>query len=400
MAEKSNNDAAVVIVGAGPVGLVAALTLARGNVPVTVLEAGDRPNPASRASTIHATTLEILDALGIAWNVIRRGNIVRTIQYRSRKQGHIATFEFDILRGITPFPFRLQVDQENITQSLLDALSTYPNAQILFNTPAEQVTTTDTSATVRATDGRTFTGSFVLGCDGSHSVVRKSADIPFPGATYPTRYFTAFTTCDVLGAMPELSEVTYIFDRAEGVSVIDLPDHTRVAFHVDASFNPDPDSLHDVAVAKLRNFIPALPDDCPLQDVLNYAIHRRTATRFRAGRIILAGDAAHLNSPTGGMGMNSGIHDAYLAGIILTSVVHGEISDTALDGYAERRRSVAEAYVQARAEKNLAAVEGDEEDNPRYIQGLRNAMSDRRSQIRFLLRSSMFDSAPRVTPEW
>lgn len=389
----------VVVVGAGPVGLTVALVLGLKGATVTVLEASAKPNPASRASTVHASTLELLNELDVAWPVIRHGSVVTRLQYRSRKKGLIAEFDFDLLKDYTRFPIRLQTDQRAITGIVRSRIEALDNVRIRFNAPAHGLRQDGSGVEVAYRTGgagETVRGRYAVAADGAHSAMRESLGVAFTGVRYESRYLVGFTTYNVLDAMPELAPVTYISDDDEALSVIALPDHTRLAFHLQNQ-GGEPGRAAATIQERLARFLPAAPGEYPVTDVLEYSIHRRTAERFRVGRVLLAGDAAHLNSPSGGMGMNSGIHDAYALGKTLASVLSGEIGPEALDGYASSRRAVAVAYVQQRAEKNLMAVEekGDAELDG-WGTRLRRIADDPALSREYLLRASMFDSAPRV----
>lgn len=386
----------VVVVGAGPVGLVTALVLGRRGVQVSVLEACETSNPASRASTVHASTLELLDELDVAWEAVRQGNVIQHMQYRSRKDGPIADFDFNLIKDYTPFPMRLQIDQRNITATLRNRLEQLDNVEVRYNARAADVYQDDDGVDV-AYEGRdgtaTVRGQYVVAADGAHSAVRRSVGIDYVGSRYSSRYLSAFTTYSVLDAMPDLAPVTYISDAEEALSVIVLPDHTRVAFHLRGD---EPGGAVEVQ-RRMHRFLPDIEGDYPLKDLLEFTISRRTAATFRGGRVLLAGDSAHLNSPTGGMGMNSGVHDAYLLGKTLSSVLTGEVAAEALDGYAAARRAVAVAYVQKRAERNLMAVQQrDDPDVHGWADRMRGIAADPAASREFLLKASMFDTAPRV----
>lgn len=394
----------VVVVGAGPVGLIAAAVLGRKGATVTVLEACETSNPASRASTVHGSTLELMHELDLAWDVIAKGAVVTRMQYRSRKKGFIAEFDFGLIKDHTRFPVRLQTDQREITSIIRSRLESMPNVRIVFNARAHTVTQDGDGVEVAYrcldTDG-CVRARYAIAADGAHSAMRESLGVGFRGMQYESRYLVGFTTYNVLDAMPELAPVTYISDDSEALSVIVLPDHTRLAFHLQRNDSGEVEEAAKKIQKCLERFLPAVDGQYPVTNVLEYSIHRRIADRFRVDRVLLAGDAAHLNSPTGGMGMNSGIHDAYLLGKTLAAVLAGEIGHEALDGYAAARRAVAMAYVQQRAEKNLMAVEEKADtdthaDNGGWAARLRRIADDPVLSREYLLKASMFDSAPRV----
>jgi 3-(3-hydroxy-phenyl)propionate hydroxylase len=148
----------------------------------------------------------------------------------------------------------------------------------------------------------------------------------------------------------------------------------------------------------MRGFLPAQDEDYPVLDALSYRIHRRTAKTLRVGRIFLAGDAGHLNSPSGGMGMNSGIHDAYLLSQTLVGVMAGRIGDIALDAYSDVRRAAAIGFVQHQSDDNVRnsrAVGTNEQ--ARRADRLRQAAATPEGRRDYLLHAAMFDSVPRIT---
>jgi 3-(3-hydroxy-phenyl)propionate hydroxylase len=395
------DETSVVIAGGGPVGMTTALVLAMKGVEVVVLEAGDDLQIDSRASTVHASTLELLDELGVAWDVILAGLIIPVVQYRDRKYGLIAEFHMDVMSDYTKFPIRQQTDQSLITRILAKKVATLDVATIKFghrvtgmeNRDGYVVTTSETA------DGPVqIRSEYGIGCDGSHSAVRKSVDIDFPGDRYGHRLLKVLTPYDVLSVMPELATVTYILDDQEAFGVICLPDHTRVTFQIHGDETEEELMEPEAVQQRLRRALPEPPSgEFPIGNVLMYSIHKRLADRFRVGNVFLAGDAAHVNHGAGGMGMNSGIHDGYALGKALATVMQGDAGDEILDGYAASRRSVAAGYIHSRSHRNAREREaGGQAERETRDKRLQRAASTPALMRDFLLQASMFDSAPRV----
>ena len=311
----------ILIAGAGPVGLTLAALLGQQGLEVTVLEAGRGLNELSQASTFHASTLEILDEIGLAWPLIDTGKLSQRLQYRDRQEGFVAEFDFRLLRGRTRFPIRLQTNQTELTRLLADhLLRSCPSVQVRFGVEVLGAREEGDEAilSTSGTDGpMELAGRLVVGADGAHSAVRRSLGIAFEGSTYLTRHLMITTSYDVLANMPELAPVTYVFDGEESIGVLILRDVSRVVFIV-AGETSDEEILEPEALqARLRSFLPPHPGDYPILSARIARLHQRVARRYVDGRIALAGDAAHLNHPLGGMGLNAGIHDAYaLAGAI------------------------------------------------------------------------------------
>src|SRR5262245_6831097 len=167
-----------------------ALTLSSAGLPVTVLEAGENLSTESRASTFHPPTLEMLDRLGVAEELIDRGLIARTYQIRDRREGVVAELDFSVLAEDTAFPFRLQCEQWHLTDILLRRLRADDNVRVLFGSPVSGVHETDRTVTVKVGGERPreIATSWLVGADGAHSEVRRSLGLSFEGITYPERY--------------------------------------------------------------------------------------------------------------------------------------------------------------------------------------------------------------------
>jgi 3-(3-hydroxy-phenyl)propionate hydroxylase len=391
----------VLIVGAGPVGLSLALALARRGIPARVFEAQPALSQEARASTLHPPTLEMLAEWGVADAVIARGLRVNALQYWERATRElIAHFDYALIAGDTAFPFRLQCPQSTLTRVLLPAIQATGCAQVHFNHRVVRFRDEGdgVAVTVETPDGeRIFRGAYLCGADGAHSLVRRQLGLRFDGMTYADRFLLVTTHYDLRRVFPGLGPVAYIFDPHEWVIVMHQRDGVRVIFRVGDDEDPEATLAESSIRARLRRLFDPLPaDDVPIEGAVIYSVHRRIAEAFRVGRVLLLGDAAHINNPTGGMGMNSGIHDAHALADRLSRVLRGQ-PDALLREYAEQRREAALRLVQMRSDQNArdlsAADEGARAERNRRLR--QAAANPDRARI-FLLRASMLDA--RIPP--
>ncbi|OPC79671.1 FAD-binding monooxygenase [Embleya scabrispora] len=341
------------IVGAGPVGLTAALALARRGIPVTVLEAGPTLSAQSRASTFHPPTLEMLADLGVADALHERGLRAPVFQYRDRTEGMVANLDLGLLADDTPYPYRLQCEQSKLTPLLLDALGRLPGTDMRFDHRVTGVTPVPGGVHVHLADGARVSADWLIAADGAHSAVRHSLRLPFEGRTYPERFLVVSVDEDLTAALPDLACVTYVMDPVEWLVLLRTPDHWRVLVPLPGTTDhprgrPDPDAAW---VRERLRGVADLGREWRVVDTGVYPVHQRVASRFRADRVLFAGDAAHVNNPLGGLGMNSGIHDAIALTSALTRLLDGE-PETVLDRAAERRRIIATRFVGESAHRN------------------------------------------------
>ena len=216
----------VLIAGAGPVGLVAAANLARHGVPVTVFEAGPELSTESRASTFHPPTLDMLSDLDVVKPLIAQGLIAPKFQYRNRREGLIAQFDFDNIADITRHPFRLQCEQSKLTRIICEKLSGEPNFDVVFSSPVRDVTQTPDDVTVtveRNSKSETQSYRWLIGADGARSDVRRSLGIEFEGFTWPERYLVVSTPFDFFAVIPDLVSVSYTIDPVRWYSYCRSP---------------------------------------------------------------------------------------------------------------------------------------------------------------------------------
>ncbi|MEV6162059.1 NAD(P)/FAD-dependent oxidoreductase [Streptomyces sp. NPDC052052] len=386
--------APVLVAGAGPVGLSAALVLARAGVPVTVLEAGAELAAESRASTFHPPTLEMLDGLGVVEQLLSRGLIARTFQYRDRRTGPVAELDLAVLGDDTPYPYRVQCEQSKLTPLLARALAELPGTEVRFGCRVAEVRQDEASVTAVLDDGRTVRGSHLVAADGAHSAVRRSLGVGFDGMTYPERFLVASLDEDLTDELPDLAPIAYVMDPDEWLVLLRTPDHWRILL-------PTPEGTSDESeLARLEQRLAQLRADMGadrhwrVAHASLYRVHQRVAAGFRQGRVLLCGDAAHVNNPLGGMGMNSGIHDAVLLGAALAALVNGEPgANAALDAAAEDRRACALTYVGAQTHRNWERLRvRDPEARASLLAELRATAADPTRARSALLRSSMIAS--------
>lgn len=382
----------VLVAGAGPVGMTAALLMARGGVQVTVLEAGESLAGESRASTFHPPSLEMLDDLGVLEPVMERGLVSTGFQYRDRRTGPIADLDLGVLSEDTRFPFRVQLEQSKLTPIVLEILQGMDNVTVHFGQRVVQAETDGTTATVTTEVGDTFTADWVLGADGANSQVRQTAGFTFEGMTYPERFLVASTTEDLESILPGISAVNYVFDPTEWLVLLRTPEHWRVLFPTDPE-TPDEVESDPARVQERMRGVADLGRDWDVLHTTLYRVHQRVADTFRKGRLLLMGDAAHINNPLGGMGMNSGLHDAYVETKALLALIQGEGTLDELDEACEARRQVALSYVKTITHDNWEKLRQDDPEAIKaYHDELRELAADRERMRKHLLNTSMINS--------
>ena len=382
----------VVVAGAGPVGMTAALLMARGGVQVTVLEAGESLAGESRATTFHPPSQEMLDELRVLEPLMERGIVSTGFQYRDRRTGPIADLDLGVLAEDTRFPFRVQVEQSKLTPVILEVLEGLDNVTVHFGQRVVHAETDGASATVRTEAGQTFTADWVLGADGANSQVRQTAGFTFDGMTYPERFLVASTTEDLEEILPGISAVNYVFDPTEWLVLLRTPEHWRILFPTDPD-TPDEVESDPARVQERLRGVAALGRDWQVLHTTLYRVHPRVAASFRKGRLLLMGDAAHINNPLGGMGMNSGIHDAYVETKALLALIQGQGTGEQLDAACEARRQVALSYVKTITHDNWEKLRQDDPDAIRaYHDELRELAADRERMRKHLLNTSMINS--------
>ena len=350
----------VIVVGAGPVGLTCAALLARAGIPVLLLEATAERARDLRASTWHPPTLDMIEALGLSGPLIARGLITPTWQVRMHPSGERAVFDLGVLAGETRHPFRLQCEQQVYCELLEERLPGFGSGCTLQRgITVTGLRQSDTGVVVEAreADGATveLQARWLIGADGARSTIREAVGLHLEGSTYPETTILATTQFPFEQHLEGLSNVNYCWSPHGTFSLLRLPNLWRVSLYADADESVEQALTRASIEVKLQRIVPT----GRLYDVLEarpYRIHRRIAPTYRAGRVLLAGDAAHLNSPSGGMGMNGGLHDAFNLCDKLVRVWHGA-DDALLDRYVRQRRPVAQEQIIAQAHQNRTRMQ-------------------------------------------
>ena len=385
----------VLIVGAGPVGLVAAACLAENDIPVTLIERSDDLPKDLRASTFHPPTLDMLDRFGISEKLIARGLVCPNWQFRDRSEGVIADFDLGMLKGETNHPYRLQCEQWKLSEHLREHLDTLDCVQIIYDATGESVAQDENGVrlTIKRSDGSTETlsGRYLIAADGAHSNIRRSLDIEFEGLTIPEIFLSMSTAFRFDEAIPDLAPIAYLTDPSEWAVLLRTPSLWRVLLPTDPSMSEAEIKAPEMMEKRLQKLC---PKDGPYEvaHATAYRVHQRVAKKYVMGRVFLAGDAAHLNNPLGGMGMNGGIHDAVNLTEGLVAVWNGAPLET-LGRYERQRRKVAIDTVQEQSLRNRKIMaENDPAARSAYHDELRAIVADPARHKDYLMRTSMLQS--------
>ncbi len=391
----------VIIVGAGPVGLCLALALAQQDVPVTLIEALGDDNfleQVPRAGTNHPATLEMFDRIGLYPKLEARGIIAPVFHYWDRADNAlIAAFDHIHLKDDTRFPYVLQCERIKIVEEALAMAKAHPGIDLRLSSTFTDFSQNASGVTAQFTNpaGETesVVGTYLVSAEGARSIVRKELGIEFEGFTYSDLVLNIEVAYDF--RRHGYAERNYISDPKEWSNLFHWkgpPDRWRVHFPVDPGADEAAVSRPEVLQQRLQGFLPTgRPFDIVGSNL--YTVHQRVAQKFRSGRAILAGDSAHVNSPIGAMGMNSGVHDAFNLADKLVAILRGEADEDVLDRYERQRRHVAVQHTQAQTMRNKRLLaETDPTVRKRNQDELRRTAEDPVRARAFLLRASLIES--------
>jgi 3-(3-hydroxy-phenyl)propionate hydroxylase len=396
----------VVIVGAGPVGMVCALALQRRDVPVIVLEAEPAPVKDQRAASTQPPTLEMLAALGLEEKLFERGLVSTSFRFFDRLSGEmIAEFDCGLLKDDTPYPFVLQHEQFKLVDTIIKTIGGAPGFSVRFDARHEGHEQDDNGVLVRVSTPsgpETIEASYLVGCDGGHSAVRRAAEIAFEGFTFPEKFIKIGTTFDFQSTGRNFVFRNYFSDPDEWCNLFKVqgdgpPGIWRCVFPCRVGESDEAALAPEGCEARLHKFFPGFSNfEVAYRSI--YSVSQRVAETFNKGRVLLAGDAAHVNNPIGGLGMNGGIHDAINLAPKLADLWHGAGHEDALDLYTRQRRRAQHDFVQEQTIRNKRELE---ERDPAVRRGnldaLRRVAEDPKRARDYLRRATLVESIRTVS---
>ena len=400
------SDNRVIVSGCGPVGAVMTLALVRKGIPVTLIEQLPDAAEDQRAATIHTPTVAMLVELGLEKEMFSEapsgGMQAPLFHFRDRATGElIAVFDISLLKGEVPYPYVVQWEQYKLVHAALPYIRSSGLGEVRFST--KLVGLEQTSDKVEATvinaagESEKIVGRYLIGADGGSSAVRRHAGIYFEGFTWPERFIKIGTSFDFGSTGKGFCTRNYFFDPDEWLNLFKVKGYGPPGIW--RGVLPVPESESDEAALSMDSIqrrlqrIHRKSGDYDIPYYALYAVHQRVAETFNKGRVLLAGDCAHVNNPIGGMGMNGGIHDAVNLAEKLADVWFGRADAGVLDRYTRQRRKAQVDYVQAQTIENKRKLEEkDPAIRRQHLDELRRTSEDISRHKKFLYRSSLIDS--------
>ena len=388
-------SAKVIIIGAGPVGTFAAYCLAEYGIETLVLESESTCETDMRASTFHPSTLKYLDNLNLADELIEKGLKAPIFQYRIRSTDEVLEFNLQELDDVLDFPFRLQCEQYKFARMLAGKLDRHRHSSVLFNRKLINFSEGKNKVTLDVDHHGTseqYQCDYLIGADGANSIVRRNLGIEFSGFTYEEKFFTLSTQKPLENYFSNLSYVNYVSDPEEWFVLLKAPSAWRILV-------PVPQTLDDKAI-KSNDYVSdiftrVLNSSDPIETIHRtiYRVHQRVVNKMRYGRIMLAGDSAHLNNPLGGFGMNGGLHDAWNLAEKLDGIINQKNDEDLLNLYDRQRRTVMNDFIQKQTIRNKKMIEetGDANYSSEWMR-MRNLHENENERRDYMLRQSMTQS--------
>lgn len=388
-------SAKVIIIGAGPVGTFAAYCLAEYGIETLVLESESTCETDMRASTFHPSTLKYLDNLNLADELIEKGLKAPIFQYRIRSTDEVLEFNLQELDDVLDFPFRLQCEQYKFARMLAGKLDRHRHSSVLFNRKLINFSEGNNKVTLDVDHHGTseqYQCDYLIGADGANSIVRRNLGIEFSGFTYEEKFFTLSTEKPLENYFSNLSYVNYVSDPEEWFVLLKAPSAWRILV-------PVPQTLDDKAIKSndyVSDIFTRVLNSCdPIETIHRtiYRVHQRVVNKMRYGRIMLAGDSAHLNNPLGGFGMNGGLHDAWNLAEKLDGIINHKKDEDLLNLYDRQRRTVMNDFIQKQTIRNKKMIEetGDANYSSEWMR-MRNLHENENERRDYMLRQSMTQS--------
>jgi 2-polyprenyl-6-methoxyphenol hydroxylase-like FAD-dependent oxidoreductase len=368
----------VIVAGAGPVGLLTALKLARAGVPVLVLDAADEIIRAPRAIVYHPPTVAALDAAGVLDDMKAIGVVKQDYQWRSVDGRILCRIDMSVLRPEdTAYPYNLHLGQHDLAGVVHRHLMRIPGVEVRWGHRVVGVEPRDSDVAVTiAVDGgeQRLCGRWLVGADGANSAVRQTLGLGFEGVTWPEWFVATDLQFDF--AAHGWAKANFIVDPEHWaiIPIINPQGLWRLTYGEPGDVPRE--RLRERVAAKYATLLPGGASVEPAA-FSPYRVHNRCARQFRVGRVLLAGDAAHVNNPIGGLGLTGGLLDAAALGDALATVFTGAGPDALLDHYAaERRRIFQEIVSPAAAENKRRIMERDSERRRADLERFRRLSED------------------------
>jgi 3-(3-hydroxy-phenyl)propionate hydroxylase len=389
----------VVIAGAGPVGCLMALYLAQRDIDVLLLEKEAQLPVDLRASTFHPPSLEMIAELGfgVIEAMLEKGLVADRYQYRDRRSGEVASFDMSLIADSTRFPFRLQLEQYEFTRIVVERLAQLPQAQVRFGCEVTGFEQSDDYVDVQvdtAAGGETVRTGFLVSTEGARSRIRKLANIDYLGFTYDEKFLVVSTDFPFEEVFEELSWVNYVSDPDEWCVILRTEKLWRVLFPTTPDTAEDEARLlSDAFIQERLHHLWDKEGDYPIGHRTLYNVNQRVAETYYKGRVLLAGDACHINNPLGGMGMNGGLHDGNnLAAKLVRIIRDGAPHRAEFEHYNRQRRDLAVRFVQEHTIANKKLMEARDLETQRARQQMLMATAaDPDKAKAFLLERAMIN---------